>query len=80
MLGGSSAFLSTALPSAVRFIVLLRNDVCNGPIGLPPKMEPLMAFQYTDEHGEVCPANWKPGAKTMIDEPEKSQAYFSTLS
>ena len=38
------------------------------------------AFQYTDEHGEVCPANWKPGAKTMIDDPEKSQAYFSTLS
>ena len=27
------------------------------------------AFQYTDEHGEVCPANWKPGAKTMIDDP-----------
>merc|ERR1712224_80913 len=25
------------------------------------------AFQYTDEHGEVCPANWKPGAKTTID-------------
>ena len=38
------------------------------------------AFQYTDEHGEVCPANWKPGAKTMVDDPEKSQAYFSTLS
>ena len=38
------------------------------------------AFQYTDEHGEVCPANWKPGAKTMIDDPEKSRAYFSTLS
>ena len=38
------------------------------------------AFQYTDEHGVVCPANWKPGAKTMIDDPEKSQAYFSTLS
>ncbi len=21
--------------------------------------------QFTDEHGEVCPANWVPGKKTM---------------
>jgi peroxiredoxin (alkyl hydroperoxide reductase subunit C) len=25
----------------------------------------LEAFQYTKQHGEVCPANWKPGAKSM---------------
>ena len=23
------------------------------------------AFQYTDKHGEVCPASWTPGAATM---------------
>jgi len=23
------------------------------------------AFQYTKQNGEVCPANWKPGAKSM---------------
>lgn len=23
------------------------------------------AFQFTDQHGEVCPANWKPGQKAM---------------
>jgi len=23
------------------------------------------AFQYTDKHGEVCPASWKKGAPTM---------------
>ena len=23
------------------------------------------AFQYSDEHGEVCPASWKPGKATM---------------
>ena len=23
------------------------------------------AFQYTDEHGEVCPAQWKPGTATI---------------
>lgn len=24
------------------------------------------AFQYTDEHGEVCPSGWEPGAATMV--------------
>lgn len=23
----------------------------------------IKAFQFTDENGEVCPANWKPGSK-----------------
>ena len=23
------------------------------------------AFQFNKQHGEVCPANWKPGAKSM---------------
>ena len=26
----------------------------------------IKAFQYAAEHGEVCPANWKPGDKTII--------------
>ena len=25
----------------------------------------VQAFQYTDQHGEVCPAEWKPGADTV---------------
>jgi hypothetical protein len=25
----------------------------------------VQAFQYTDEHGEVCPAGWKPGQETV---------------
>merc|ERR1712194_422255 len=25
----------------------------------------VQAFQHTDKFGEVCPASWKPGAKTM---------------
>ncbi|KAK9679139.1 C-terminal domain of 1-Cys peroxiredoxin [Popillia japonica] len=37
------------------------------------------AFQYTDEFGEVCPANWKPGGKTMKPDPVKSQEYFSHI-
>ena len=26
----------------------------------------VQAFQFTDEHGEVCPAKWKPGKKAMV--------------
>lgn len=36
----------------------------------------VQAFQYTDSHGEVCPANWKPGARTIIPDPEKKLNYF----
>lgn len=25
----------------------------------------VQAFQYTDSHGEVCPAGWKPGSDTV---------------
>uniref|UniRef100_A0A0N4ZSW6 thioredoxin-dependent peroxiredoxin n=1 Tax=Parastrongyloides trichosuri TaxID=131310 RepID=A0A0N4ZSW6_PARTI len=34
------------------------------------------AFQYTDVHGEVCPANWKPGDKTMKPSIQESKEYF----
>jgi len=37
----------------------------------------VQAFQYTDIHGEVCPANWKPGDKTMVADPVNSKKYFS---
>jgi hypothetical protein len=36
------------------------------------------ALQYTDVHGEVCPAGWTPGAATMKDDPKLSKAYFAT--
>lgn len=34
----------------------------------------IKAFQFTDEHGEVCPAGWEEGADT-IDTSDKSK-YF----
>jgi alkyl hydroperoxide reductase subunit AhpC len=36
------------------------------------------AFQYTDVHGEVCPAGWTPGAATMVANPTGSKDYFSS--
>jgi len=38
------------------------------------------AFQFTDEHGEVCPANWKPGEQTMKPNPKESTTYFKTVA
>lgn len=37
----------------------------------------VQAFQYTDTHGEVCPAGWKPGDRTMKPDPKQSKEYFS---
>jgi hypothetical protein len=31
-----------------------------------------------DEHGEVCPAGWKAGFKTIKADPKGSLEYFST--
>lgn len=38
----------------------------------------VQAFQYTDVHGEVCPAGWKPGSKTIKPSVDQSKEYFST--
>jgi peroxiredoxin (alkyl hydroperoxide reductase subunit C) len=40
----------------------------------------IKAFQFVEKHGEVCPANWQPGAATMSADPEKSKAYFSKVA
>ena len=37
----------------------------------------LDAFQFTDKHGEVCPANWHKGDATMVADPKESKKYFS---
>jgi alkyl hydroperoxide reductase subunit AhpC len=37
----------------------------------------IQAIQYADTHGEVCPANWKPGEATMKAEVKASKSYFS---
>ena len=40
----------------------------------------LQAIQYVQTNPEeVCPANWKPGDKTMIPDPIKSKDYFSAI-
>ncbi len=34
------------------------------------------ALQFHEEHGEVCPANWKKGEKTMKPDQEGLENYF----
>ncbi len=34
------------------------------------------ALSHFETHGEVCPANWKPGEKSMKPDPEGSKTYF----
>uniref|UniRef100_A0A383VZ00 thioredoxin-dependent peroxiredoxin n=1 Tax=Tetradesmus obliquus TaxID=3088 RepID=A0A383VZ00_TETOB len=36
----------------------------------------VQAIQFHAKYGEVCPANWKPGDKTIIADPERSLDYF----
>ena len=35
------------------------------------------ALQYTEKHGEVCPANWHEGGDTIKPDVEASKEYFS---
>lgn len=37
----------------------------------------IKAFQFTDEHGEVCPAGWQEGSKGMKADPKGSLEYFA---
>uniref|UniRef100_UPI00398F6379 uncharacterized protein isoform X1 n=1 Tax=Pristiophorus japonicus TaxID=55135 RepID=UPI00398F6379 len=59
---------------------ILRQIMINDlPVGrsVDEVMRLVQAFQFTDEHGEVCPANWKPGAETITPDVEKSKNYFA---
>lgn len=37
------------------------------------------AFQFTEKYGEVCPANWSPGAATIKGNPKDSKTYFNAV-
>ncbi|CAG9462785.1 unnamed protein product [Pedinophyceae sp. YPF-701] len=61
--------------------VVRQATVNDMPVGrsIDETLRLVRAFQFTDEHGEVCPANWTPGAKTMKDDPVGSLDYFNSL-
>ncbi|MBX3272513.1 MAG: peroxiredoxin [Sandaracinaceae bacterium] len=38
----------------------------------------LDALKFTEEHGEVCPANWRSGEPGIVATPDGARAYFAT--
>jgi alkyl hydroperoxide reductase subunit AhpC len=48
------------------------------PIGrsVDETLRVLEALQFFEKHGEVCPANWKPGAATIKPGVKESKEYF----
>jgi len=75
----------TGIPYRGLFIIdgkqILRQITVNDlPVGrsVDETLRLVQAFQYTDVHGEVCPANWRPGSKTMKPSPKESKEYFES--
>nr|ABM55645.1 putative cytosolic thioredoxin peroxidase [Maconellicoccus hirsutus] len=73
----------TGIPFRGLFIIddkgILRQVTINDlPVGrsVDETLRLVQAFQFTDKHGEVCPANWKPGSKSMKADPKGAQEYF----
>ena len=60
--------------------VVQHSVVNNLPVGRSPEeaLRILQAFQFVEQHGEVCPANWKPGAKTI--NPAQASDYFESAN
>lgn len=47
---------------------LRHSSISDLPVGrnVDETIRLVKGFQYTDEHGEVCPSGWEPGAATMV--------------
>ncbi len=60
--------------------VLRQYSVNDLPVGrnIDEVLRLVQAFQFTDQHGEVCPAKWKPGKKTMVTDhgSDKLKEFF----
>jgi len=58
---------------------ILRQITINDlPIGrdVDETLRLVQAVQYTDKHGEVCPAGWRPGKPTIKPGVNESKTYF----
>ena len=62
--------------------VIMHTTVNKAPVGrnVDETLRILQGYQYVSAHpDEVCPANWTPGDKTMLEDPKGSKEYFSAL-
>lgn len=59
---------------------IVRHQVVNDlPLGrsVDEALRMVKALQYFEKHGEVCPANWQEGARTIKPSPDESKDFFS---
>jgi peroxiredoxin (alkyl hydroperoxide reductase subunit C) len=59
---------------------VVRHQVVNDlPLGrnIDEAVRMVEALQYFEKNGEVCPANWKEGARTIKPNPKDSKEFFS---
>ncbi len=59
---------------------VVRHQLVNDlPLGrsVDEALRMIKALQYFEQQGEVCPANWQEGARTIKATPAESQAFFS---
>jgi alkyl hydroperoxide reductase subunit AhpC len=59
---------------------IVRHQVVNDlPLGrsVDEALRMVKALQYFETHGEVCPANWREGARTIKATPPASKQFFA---
>ena len=59
---------------------IVRHQLVNDlPLGrsVDEALRMIDALQFHEANGEVCPANWQQGAKTMKPTPDESRHYFA---
>ncbi|CAK4077712.1 unnamed protein product [Aphanomyces euteiches] len=80
-LGESNGFPYRGLYVIDREGILQSYTINNNPVGrsVDEALRLVKAFQFYEEHGEVCPANWQPGDATIVDNPVESQKYFKNV-
>ena len=61
--------------------VLQHQVINNLPLGrnVDEALRMVDSLAHFQEHGEVCPANWQRGEKSMKADPEGSKEFFSTV-
>lgn len=76
-------------PVALRGLFLIdkegvvRHQVVNDlPLGrsVDEAIRMVDALDFFEKNGEVCPANWKPGSKTIKPTPKDSKEYFKSVN
>ena len=58
---------------------VVRHQVVNDlPLGrsVDETLRMVQALQYFETNGEVCPADWKEGSRTIKADPENSKEFF----